>query len=137
MNSLFKKNIAIIVLVVFSMLVLFSFGVVAHESGKQMTGDCPFSTAGATICPQDVLSVAIHHISAYNSFFNVPTSFGLTALIISVLSVIATLFVISPRLQLPSRLVFAHTVHTSPTVNSYTRKIIQWLSLFENSPSRT
>ncbi len=135
MNFLFKKYIALIVLTAFSMLVLFSFGAVGHESGKQMTGDCLFSTAGATICPQDVLSVVIHHISAYNAFFNVPINFGLTALIISILSVIAVLFVISLRLGLPRRLVFFHTVHTSSPVNSYTRKITQWLSLFENSPS--
>lgn len=135
MNYLLKKNIAIIVLVSFLMIVFFSFTVILHESDLQMVGDCPFSAIGASLCPQNMLAVAIHHISAYNSFFNVPTSFGLTAFIIFVLSVVAALFVISSRPRLPSRLVFAHTVHTSLPVNSYTRKIIHWLSLFENSPS--
>ncbi len=135
MNSTFKKNVAVIVLVAFSVLVLSGFGAAVHESGKQMMGDCPFSTAGVAICPQDVLSVALHHISAYNSFFNVPTSFGLMILVLSVLLMVAALFVVflwPPLLkqQFPVRI-----LRDPPSVNSYDKKIIHWLSLFENSPS--
>jgi len=135
MHYPFKKSITALILVSFLMLVLFSFGVMLHESGNQMTGNCPFSAMGVSVCPQDTLAVAIHHVSAYSSFFNVPTNFGPTIAIIFLLLAICVLFILFIRPPLPQRVTLARGTYTLPSANSYNKKVTHWLSLFENSPS--
>jgi hypothetical protein len=135
MKSPINKSITALVLVSFLVLVLFSFGAVMHESGNQMTGDCPFSTVGGVLCPQNALAVAMHHISAYNSFFNIPVSFGLTALLLSfllALSIVHAVRIRPPRLE---PYIVVRIAYDVPPASSYSKKINHWLSLFENSPS--
>jgi dolichol kinase len=101
----------------------------------RMVGDCPFSAMGASLCPQDNVAVAIHHVSAYYAFLNVPVGTSFAALMISLLLVACTLLIITIRSPLLGLPILAYVLYDSPPPNAYSRKITRWLSLFENSPS--
>jgi len=132
MNTLTKTTFATVILV--SLLsVFFSFAGMAYGSDGRMQGDCPFSNMGASLCPQSVLPGAIHHISAYQSFFNVPVNPGISALIIALLLAVSVAIVFPFRLTLYTIPIFVPYNPTPST--SHNRKIKRWLSLFENSPS--
>jgi len=136
MPPLFKKIISYIVLVSFLTVILFSFSVMMHGPNESVSNDCPFSAMGVSLCPQDAVAVVFHHISAYNSLFTVPVSFGVVALILSLLLAVCTVLILSlrpPPFALP---VVIASFSDSPSVTSYDRKITHWLSLFENSPSQ-
>ncbi|MEK7579202.1 MAG: hypothetical protein AAB460_01570 [Patescibacteria group bacterium] len=114
-------------------LALLSLTAMLHESDGGMSGDCPFSPMGATLCPQDSLAELAHHISAYRMFFNVPVGIGFTIIaLLFALTVLLLVFIASPPLQQP---VFVRSDHGAPPLDSYQRRIIDWLALFENSPS--
>jgi hypothetical protein len=121
--GLAKKFIVCLILTSFLTVAFFSFAVMTYSSDGSMAGDCPLSTAmGASLCPQDVFNIAVHHISAYYSFFNILISLGaLIGLIF-----FASLYSFSP----PS---LAARYHTSPPLYSRQRKKVHWLALLENS----
>ncbi|MEK7609855.1 MAG: hypothetical protein AAB470_01890 [Patescibacteria group bacterium] len=134
-SFLSKKIITVLVLTSFLTVAIFSFAVMTRGPDGRMEGDCPFSVVGQSICPQDTVAVAIHHISAYQSFLNMPVGSGLTALIVSLLfAVCAALFILisSPLLGPPA---VARILYDSPSIGLRSRKLTRWLSLFENSPS--
>ncbi len=136
MSSIPKKIIAALVLTSFLTVAIFSFAVMIQGPDGRMEGDCPFSVVGQSICPQDTVAVAIHHISSYQSFLNVPVGAGLTALVISLLFVMFIalfIFIRSPLLEPPS---FVCVQNDYSSTSSSGRKITRWLSLFENSPSK-
>jgi hypothetical protein len=135
MLSLPKKIIAALVLTSFLTVVIFSFAVMMQGPDGRMEGDCPFSVVGLSICPQDTVAVAIHHISAYQAFLNVSVSSGLTALILSLLLAVCAIFFIFIRSLLLGSPSFVCVPNDSPPTGSSGRKITRWLSLFENSPS--
>lgn len=112
------------------------FGFVAMTSGPdgRMQGDCPFSATGVTLCPQNAVAIAMHHISAYQSFLNVPTGFDLVALL-SALGGIGIVVVLIATSPLVPSTVPVSILYESPPPISYNRKLVRWLSLFENSPS--
>lgn len=131
-----EKIAAPLILAAFVLIALFGFAAMAHNPDGRMSGDCPFSVMGESLCPQNNLAVAIHHISASHSFLNVPVSFGLMVSLIAFLLTIAAIFAFSSSLPLFSLPALASGCSDSPPVYSRDRKIIRWLSLFENSPSR-
>ena len=116
-------------------IVLFSFATVMHGPDGRISGNCPFSAIGASLCPQDTVAIVLHHISAYQSFINVSVNFGTVALIISLLLVPWMTFVvfISPSLLRPLALV--GILYNFPPDTSYKREITRWLALHENSPA--
>ncbi len=133
MSSLLKKLITALILTSFITIVLFSLASMTHGSDGRLAGDCPFSSPGASLCPQDMVALIIHHLSAYHAFLNVPIGSGLTTLIISLLLVIGValvIFIHLPLLGPPSLILYSY-----PLVDSYNRKIVRWLSRLENSPS--
>lgn len=135
MQSTSHKIIALLVLVSFLMIVVFSFAFMAHDMDEDISSDCPFSVMGVSLCSQGTVAVVIHHISSYHSFLNVPADFGVMTLLISLLllaSAILVTFVSSLLLEPPA---FAVIPYDFPPGTSYNRKITRWLSLFENSPS--
>jgi|SRR3989338_8015869 len=135
MYSTSKQIISVMILISFLTIVFLSVVAMLHMPDGDMSGDCPFSALGDSLCPQDAVTVALHHISAYQSFFNVPVGSGQTALIISLLLATYAMLVIGIRSPLRGPPATVRLVYGSPPVNSYERKITRWLSLFENSPS--
>ena len=128
----FKRILTTFILVAFLAVALFSFVVMLHGPGEQMIGDCPFSAMDVALCPADILNFIVHHISAYNSFFNIPVGFYVTTVIISLLffaSILVGLSLFEPSPPLVR--LFNYPLITSPG-----RKVTRWLSLLENSPSR-
>lgn len=135
MKSVFKKIINILVLASFIAIVLFSFAFMMQGPDGSMTGDCPFSAMGQSLCPQDTVAIAIHHISSYHAFINVPVGTGMMTIILSLIFAICSVFIIFIRSPLLGPPAFARISYDSPSANLHTRKITRWLSLFENSPS--
>ncbi|MBI5405517.1 hypothetical protein HY972_00555 [Candidatus Kaiserbacteria bacterium] len=127
----FKKVVAPFVFAAFLTTTFFSFAGMTYGSDGRMQGDCPFSAAGASLCPSSALPGAIHHIDAVHSFLNVPVNSALAALMISLLIGILV-FSPYPFLYRPP----APVSYTPTPFTSEDRKIKRWLSLFENSPSR-
>ena len=120
----------------FMAIAIFSFVMMMHGSNGEMSGDCPFSVMGASLCPQNTVAIAIHHISAYTSFINVPVNAGITAYLIILLLSIVFIFTIPispPLLRVPAITgyldYFSIPKHRS-------QEMPRWLSLFENSPSQ-
>ena len=135
MPSLLTKTVTLFTLVSLLAIVFFSFSLMARGVDGQMQGDCPFSVMGVPLCPQDAFAAAVHHISAYQSFLNIIASSGVTALIVTlVLAVCAALAYSAGLLGFapapPMRLVRVPLSSALPK-----RKVLRWLSLFENSPS--
>ena len=135
MKVLPRQTVVLLILVSFLAIVLFGFVSMMHTLDGRMSGECPFSAMGASLCPQNTLAVALHHISAYNSLLAAPTQSGITALIavlLFVASLVLLLSVSPPAFSAPAR---AGSFFDSPRATPQDRKKIRWLSLFENSPS--
>ena len=139
MSLLFKHKriIASLILASFILLALFSLDIMMHGTNDQMFSNCPLSLAtGTALCSQSAIEIAFNHISAYQSFFSVPINNSIMA---SIILILLTLFIIlifieNKRLLLlqPS----ASYTNTSYKYSSNRKKFLDWLSLFENSPSR-
>lgn len=136
MRFALKKTIVPLALVVFLAMAIFGFAIMPHGPDGQMpAGDCPFSVAGASICPQNTVAVAIHHISSYLSFISAPVGVNtLTLIVLLFVALALTTFSVSvgPPFQPPLARVF---LYSPPPVALSDIKIKRWLSLFENSPS--
>ena len=137
MQSFFKKILTPLILVSFLVIAIFSFAIMTHGSEGQMSGDCPFSPMGVSLCPQDTVAIAMHHISAYTSFTNVPINPSITVLIILFLlfsSSLAFILTASPPLsRIPVTTGYIGDFSLS---TPHSREITRWLSLLENSPSQ-
>jgi hypothetical protein len=134
MSYAFGKISALFVLLSFLTLVFFSFASMTYGSDGQMKGDCPLSTMNASICPPGALPGAIHHISAYQSFINVPVNSDLATFVVALLVIVSIALLFSFHPILYRKFAF---VYCSPTpFTSEDRKIKRRLSLFENSPPR-
>lgn len=134
MNLLFKQVATLFVLTSFLMIALGNFAVMIHGQNSQMPGDCPFSAIGVSLCPQNTTAVAVHHIATFNSFINVPVlSFKiLLALLLLIVGIVLIFSISSLRFKPPSQIGVYHNFSPEIIVD---KKIIRWLSLFENSPS--
>lgn len=135
MSPVYQKIISLLVLASFMAVTFFGFAIMMHGPNGWMSGDCPFSVMGASLCPQNTLATAIHLISAYHTFLNVPVGAGLTTLVISLLFAVCILLVIFIRSPLLGPPALVGIFYDSPPAASHKRKITRWLSLFENSPS--
>ncbi|HEY9584196.1 MAG TPA: hypothetical protein VJI33_01250 [Candidatus Paceibacterota bacterium] len=137
MLSFFKKISTALILVSFTAIALFSFAFMMSGADGEMPGDCPFSPMGVSLCPQNTVAVAIHHISSYQQFISVLLKSGINMFFFSLISVLMAVlflaFYLSPPVFRPllSRVRFRDNLPT----NSRDKKITRWLSLFENSPS--
>ena len=125
----FNKIITAFVLTSFLTVVFFSFAVMIHGPDGRMSGNCLFSASSVSLCPQDTVAVAIHHLSAYHAFLNAPVGSGLTAIIISLLFVIGTFYVIFTHSPLLGLRAVVNVLGDPPLTTSHDRKITHWLSL--------
>lgn len=134
MSSLLRQIIILFVLASFLTLIFFGLATMMHGPEGGVQGDCPFSAMGVSLCPQETLAIAIHHISAYQAFINVSVSSSMMVFIISLLLILCVYLTFSlgrVLIRFPVSVFF----HNSPPASSYKIKITRWLSLFENSPS--
>lgn len=115
-------------------IVFFSFATMTHIADGRMQSNCPFSTMGAPLCPQDVVAVAIHHISSYQSLLNTPLASSITILIIALLVLVYAASRFSVRSLVPGSRLVRRLYNSSPSYPG-SREITRWLSLFEHSPS--
>lgn len=129
-----KRIIAPLLLLSFLMVAFFSFAVMSYGVDGSMQGDCPFSTTGTPLCPQDALAMTLHHLSSYQSFFSVPVGFGLAELSI-IFAVIGIALVLSTNLFSFLYTVPIGALYKSPPAAVYNRRLTRWLSILENSPS--
>jgi len=129
MSFVSKKIITIFALLSFLATALFSFVGMTYGADGDMQGGCPFSTMGASLCPQNALPSVVHHLSAYQSFMSAPLNL-ITVLLI--LTSLVFVFLLQPFLY--RRLV--PISYSSPPFTSHNRKMQRWLSLFEYSPFR-
>lgn len=129
-----KGIVAPFMLVSFLMVALFGFVAMSYGPDGRMQGSCLFSATGMAFCPQDALVVARHHISAYQSFFNVPAH-SAAMILISALLLAACIVAFAVRSPLFKPPVLTNHFPYSPPVSARTRKITRWLSLLEHSPS--
>ncbi len=135
MSILFKKIITSLILLSFIMIVLFSFASMMHGPDERISGDCPFSAMGVSLCPQNTIAIILHHISSYQSFVNVPVNFGTATFILYSLLIAYIIFVAPINRFLPGLSNFVSIHHDSPPDTSNKRKVIRWLALHENSPA--
>ena len=135
MEFTFKKIVTPFVLVSFLIVVFFGFSAMSSGPDGRMQGGCPFSATGVSLCPQDTMAVALHHLSSYQSFISVPLHSALLALMSALL--LAILFLLIPPAHLLSLqpLVQSRYRNHSPPVSARIWNITRWLSLLENSPS--
>lgn len=136
MPTLYKQFFSLLLLTSFIMIVLFGFMTMAHGADGDMLGDCPFAIpSGATLCPQDSLSMVSYHISALRAFLGVPVSFMLILLAslawVMCLALIASLNPPNSNQPLSSRNLSGYLLGVLPL----RRKLSRWLSLLEHSPA--
>ncbi|OGG54160.1 hypothetical protein A3C20_01370 [Candidatus Kaiserbacteria bacterium RIFCSPHIGHO2_02_FULL_55_25] len=131
-----KQVVAVLLMVAFLALALFSFAVMMRGADDGMQGDCPFSAMSASLCSQDAFATVTHHISAYLSFLN--TLFGsramsvLLAVLFFVLSV-ALVRIGSPHIRRIAGVLRRFCLR--PPLVPQNGSSLRWLSLFEHSPS--
>ncbi|TSC67323.1 MAG: hypothetical protein CEO19_283 [Parcubacteria group bacterium Gr01-1014_73] len=130
---LFKKITTAFILASFLMIALFSPYMMSTDG--RMSGNCPFSVNRTSLCPQGALALAIHHISAYHSFFNVFVNSGITAIIFTLLLALSAILILSISPLLFRPLAIIGRLHDFPPAIPRNKKITRWLSLLENSPS--
>lgn len=135
MVPLSAKIAAPFILLSFLALALFSFASMSYGPDGRMQGDCPFSAMGASLCPPSALPGALHHLSAYQSFLNVPVDSALAALIIALLLVTFGLFAYRTQPRIPDPPARGAYRNHDPPASAHTWKLIRWLSLLENSPA--
>lgn len=128
-----KHLTASIVLLSFLMAIFFSFAVMSYGQDGRMEGGCPFSAAGASLCPPTALDTVMHHISSYQSFSNVPVN--PVVLLASLLLFVAYIFVFAIRMPLLEPISQKGNTWRAPPLSARTRKIARWLALLEHSPS--
>ena len=133
MESTFRKILTPFVLASFLMVVFFGFNAMSRGIDGSMQVDCPFSATGASLCPQSAAPGVLHHLSAYQSFLNVPVHSGIPALVLALcISIFFVLFA-NPFLLIP--IAPLKVLHKPLLRTLYDKKLIHWLSLLENSPS--
>ncbi len=128
-----KQLIVSLILASFMMFVFWGLMSMTHEANGQMRGNCPpFSAFGASLCSQDGFAAIFHHISSYQSVFDVTAQFGAIALMLSLFLVL--FLVVSGELPATPPVFFKYDTFVFSSILSR-RKAARWLSLFENSPS--
>ena len=134
MFPVFKKIIVSLLLTSFLSVLFFSLPMMGGMDGSMPEG-CPFGATGVSLCPTDTVAMAVHHISAYQSFLTVTTQSGLLLLIIFLLSAVAVLLARFMHPLVVNSSALARSAFASPPADPQQRKIARWLSLLEQSPS--
>ncbi len=131
----FKQIIVLLVLVSFLVVVSLGFSTMTHRSDGNIQGDCPFSLS-TSLCFQNTLPAIFHHISAYQSFINIPIQSNIMIPSFYILLIMSIIFIFLMDYFLLKLFEYIRYIRGSPPNILSSKKIIRWLSLLENSPSR-
>ncbi|MEK7586639.1 MAG: hypothetical protein AAB453_02095 [Patescibacteria group bacterium] len=128
MPTLFKKIITIFILLSFAMMVFFSLNLMMHGTTESMQNNCPFAMMGTPLCPQNIATMTLHHISVYLSSFNTPLNFSLTISFILLLLFGASFIFLnySPPIALPTQ---KNRYYNFSFLIPDNAKIIDWFAL--------
>ena len=129
-----KKYLSLLLLI--SILVIGVFGFISMNHTAGHTTGCIASAVDNTPCPENIMAMAVHHIQAFISFFNVVPPIPLVAILALLFAVflsIGSLFI--KRQESILALIFWRAKCNPERQLVRSRKITHWLSLFENSPS--
>ena len=127
------KFLALLLLTSILVIGVFGFATMNHSIGH--SASCVASAVDSTHCPQNIVAMTVHHIQAYLTFFSaIPVSPILVLMLLLTLLLSArSLFVpIKYKFDDPDRKIIYKKSEAKPLA---LRKLIRWLSLFENSPS--
>ena len=124
----FRQIIALLILASFLMMVLYNFTIMAHGQNERMSGSCPFSIPGTSLCPPNAQTAALHHIYAFRSFFNVPINFGVTLSIIFLFFIAYASFALFVSLPTLAPLARKNHFYNFSCLVPYDRKAACWLS---------
>ena len=132
-NTVTKKLATVLTLTAFIAIAV--FGVVLMDHAMMSPSDCAASVMNGGPCPTSQIQIFIHHFSSIKIFSAVVVPPALTLLIlISLLLTAVSLFLFGKGPQSPPFL-FSSNRSGQTKNNLYTRKLLRFLSLFENSPS--
>lgn len=124
-------------LLIASVLVIgvLGFGSMNHGTGQATS--CIASVVDITTCPENIVSMSVHHIQAFVSFFNVVPSIQFIFLLALLLAVLLSMGYLFTNLQDShlTDLISWWFQHDPERQLARPREITRWLSLFENSPS--
>lgn len=133
------KNNGIAIFVFIAFMSMFVFGITSITNmnmDQNANNNCPIALGGDSTCPPGLLETTIHHLSIYQSFFNIFISENVF-LLASLIIFLAFLYLFNKRLIFEFNILdFSRCLYPKKKFRSFkSRKIIKWLSLFENSPS--
>lgn len=101
-------------------------------------GGCVASTIDGTACPTSITGMALHHVSALQTFTKaiVPSASNWLLLLASLLFLSASVFLFHKNSPHPKLGFLPQCLRELSLNSSYSqRKIVSWLSLFELSPA--
>ena len=129
------RAFALLVLVGFVTVGVFGFAGMSHDTGHN-SGCIAITLSNSVVCPQDFVSSALYHISAYKSFTE---AVAVTPLISLILALLAFLFHLAVqkvfRDLAPIPLAVSPHAVWRRSVPDTEIKFMRWLSRFENSPT--
>ncbi len=132
------KSLTLSLLIGFIAVSVWGLSVMRHE-GSYTADGCIASAVDKVACPLGALTTAEHHMSAYQTFFQVLPLFPVISFLF-VISIFFIGFVFLKNFVFTS--LFAHTLQfirhrkRNPSVSLHqSRNVTAWLSLFELSPA--
>lgn len=131
-----KTFTSLFLILILASIALFGFAFLGH-SMSDMKPDCAFPLSG-TICPNDTIEMAVHHISTLQTFSNVviPPIWNLILFFASLILAIFSTFLLYKFLAYFEFEFLRERLRDLKLNFFYSRqKIVSWLSLFELSPT--
>lgn len=134
------KYLTAVIIIAFLSTALFAFFFMDHNMGHMgyATDNCPVAALLSFACAPDALSMAVQHLSAFQSFFSIPLASSLTLLVVLfVLSLIGFNWIFLKSIISVQRDYQANQQNFSYLIIEFLfkRKFSRWLSLLENSPA--
>ncbi|MEK7478101.1 MAG: hypothetical protein AAB645_01900 [Patescibacteria group bacterium] len=129
------KYLTAMVVIIFLTTALFGFFYMDHM-GQASNSNCPVAALLSFACTPDALSMAIQHLSAFQSFFSIPLVSSLT-LVLLALSIVGFFWIILESILLVRSDYLANQRNFFYLITEFLfkRKFSKWLSLLENSPT--
>ena len=123
-------------ILIISILFVIVFGLTALEhSMSHQQSNCVVSVMSNAPCPTNIKSIAEHHISVIQAFFNVPVSIFVISMILLIAVSLISFAYLFRYLLLHNQFIAQRAREHRREFNFAKHRITAWLSLFEHSPS--